>query len=1629
MRRKTREKRVSRIFISHSSRQNAEALALADWLTSQGWDDYFLDVTPHRGLAPGERWQEALRQATHRCEAVILMLSPAWCASRWCLTEYMLAKQLGKVILGVEIEPTPDELLPVDMSAEWQLCDLVQGERRVERTVHLDGVVERKTVSFSATGLDRLRHGLQKAGLDASTFPWPPDRDPGRLPYRGLRALDVDDAAVFFGREGSITAALDTLRRLHESGSERFLVILGASGSGKSSFLRAGLIPRLLRDDRHYTVLPPIRPGRRPITGPTGLLASLEEGFSRVGDVRTRGDLGAAVAERGLAPLLAELARAAQQRVGAEEPPPSIVLSVDQAEELYDAEAHDEPPRLRQWLGEVGRAPDVDAFVLFAIRSDSYESLQTDPRLGDVSSHLFDLPPVPRTAYRAIIEGPAERHTASGRSLRVHPALTEALLAEAEGADALPLLAFVLERLLVDHGADGELTLADYDAAGRIRGAIEAAIDDAFADPGRAPAIPADEETRHRHLRAGLLPWLARIDPDTEEPKRRVARWEEIPEGSRALLERLIERRLLVRDRRRVSGEAVETLVVEVAHEALLRQWPLLTGWLARDAEALKAIDIASRAAADWDRNGREVAWLDHTQERLQLVERFLERPDLDRLLGELGRVYVRACRARDDAALEAERERELALAEAQAEAEQERLRLAESQATSARRLSRRTLFGAGVAVVLMIAALAAAAFAIGEQRKQELALATSDATEAARRVDNGDGASALAFLARAVRTQPDRANWRGALLDAALHRRWHRLTVDFSAPEPVSLLRFSPTGDRVAIAAGDVARLYDPDTGKEVGARLAHRNLVLSVDFSDGGRWLATGSADRTIRTWSSEDGSPGPGPWSHDMRVRNVDFERHTGALVVRAVPTWGSRERRVIARHLLPVDAVDVPPRDFDAPGPARLRFRKAEQDGACWLVDDSGAPLGPSLRVGRRRDSRCDAGGSDDGRLAFVTTAAGAALVDVDTGATLWTSPRAGFWRWHAGPSTVIVWPEPYNYWRRGGSEADDAVHVLDRGTGEARLPPLAHPQVAGLALSSDERVLVTYGESGGAPSSFRFWDLSTGRLVKDRLRASRAWRCESDAHHIWLDGSVWFDIEDERIPARRLPAAVLDQEQPARFSFSEDCRHLAVLVDNEAHVVFIEAPVAAEPKERIVHAEPIAEATFSPDGTHLAVVGEQSARIFRLTSGRTEPRELTMDEPIVQWSLSDDATRLVTASATAIQAWDAVTGASLGVPLPVDAAPGHLKVRADGEQFVVEHADRVERWALGPEGPTLLEKRETTPRRGEWLDDESYFDDELALRASTFGKGASVRTLYDGERTGRLLRHHRRIHDLAFSSDGRYVATAASGGEARVWEAISGEPISDPLRQRRTVGRVAFSGDARRIVTTEAGRVASYSGEAIDLGGVTVWDVRAGAQVAESSSEEALALAVNRDGSLVVLGVGDNAYLWSPDTDETVGSPLFLGEDATAATFSRDETRVAVAGGKVLRLWDGELAIPLGKPHVLPGSTITEMRFVAGEQRLLVWTTRKRSWSDQGQLFLVDVPTGEAEDASWLAELAEVLGGYRLSEGGSLEPTPDRDERLPALVERADLSPTAAHVTSWLVEGSPVAELGLGGDPE
>jgi AAA ATPase domain len=268
---------------------------------------------------------------------------------------------------AARLEPTSGR----DITSEWQSCDLFgDGEKTV---VQVDGSTE--CAEFLNGGPLRLQKGLRAIWIAPDTFRWPPKDDPDRSPYRGWQPLESVDAAVYFGRDAEINRALTSIRALRSSGDKQAFVILGPSGVGKSSFLRAGLLPRLQRDDRHFLTMEIMRPQRHPLTGGSGLAQSAYALRTSLGlDERLRAIKAGIGDPRSVLGWLAEAQNAAVDRFvnGCRPTAPTLILPVDQAEELFGADVGAEADDFLAVVGGLlsGATSALPFMVVSTIRAD-----------------------------------------------------------------------------------------------------------------------------------------------------------------------------------------------------------------------------------------------------------------------------------------------------------------------------------------------------------------------------------------------------------------------------------------------------------------------------------------------------------------------------------------------------------------------------------------------------------------------------------------------------------------------------------------------------------------------------------------------------------------------------------------------------------------------------------------------------------------------------------------------------------------------------------------------------------------------------------------------------------------------------------------------------------------------------------------------------------------------------------------------------------------------------------------------------------------------------------------------------------------------------------------------------------
>ncbi|MEM8746464.1 MAG: AAA family ATPase, partial [Actinomycetota bacterium] len=541
------------------------------------------------------------------------------------------------------------------------------------------------------TTIDEFLAALDDSMSEASPQPTHTSGSEAANPYLGLRAFDSGDADRFFGRESLIADMLD---RLAAGGvASRCLLAVGPSGSGKSSVVRAGLLPAVRAggidgsDDWFVTTM---TPGTDPFD-------SLEAALLRV-----------AVNPP---PSLIEQLRGGSRGVlrGVRRCLPSdddhLVLVIDQFEELFVGTSADVADEFLDALSTAIDEPTSPLTVVATLRADYYDRPLDHPLFGTIATR--STVQVTRLAAdeleRAITE-PAAR-----LGVGFDAGLVARMIAETVGqASPLPLVQFTLGELF-DRRTGDQISTAAYDDLGGVGGALAASAEQIHAD-----ATEPRRETIRR-----VFGELTDAGAQTADLRRRVALADlgDHPDVS-WVLERFGAARLITFDRDTSTREPT----VEVAHEALLREWPRLTDWLTEDAETLRSVDRIRAAATTWDEAGRQDTDL-YRGDRLAQAEE-LARATPDRLR-PLDREFVEVSREASDATRRREE----------------------------RRLRRLRRLVAGTAAALLLA-LVAGGLAFRSQQRADDAASTAEAerevADAQREVAEAERAAALDATERA---------------------------------------------------------------------------------------------------------------------------------------------------------------------------------------------------------------------------------------------------------------------------------------------------------------------------------------------------------------------------------------------------------------------------------------------------------------------------------------------------------------------------------------------------------------------------------------------------------------------------------------------------------------------------------------------------------------------------------------------------------------------------------------------------------------------------------------------------------------------------------------------------------------
>lgn len=662
-------------------------------------------------------------------------------------------------------------------------------------------------------------------------FGWTPEPDQvGEIvePYRGLRAYGRRDAALFFGRDAEVQDVVDRLAK------RGIVAVVGPSGVGKSSLVRAGLLPALARgaiadSDTWPTVV--VTPGSEVVKTLAVELAALDPGLPP-GEVRTRLD-----DDHGLHDVAGGIVRAGTDS--------RILVVVDQFEEVFTLGASGDAEHLAGLLTSATGRMDARTVVVVVMRADFYPIAAAVPGLDEVLSRSqYVVPAMSGDQLERIVSEPARR--AGGL---LEPGLLGAILGDvSDDPGTLPLLQHLLYELW-QRRIDRVMTRHAYDQLGGVAGALA----------HRAEVVYTDLSERRRGIAKGVL--LRGVQParnatDTRRPvpPGELEGLDPDPERVEAVVRDLVDARLLTASHDPASDERI----VELAHEAMIDHWPRLAAWVADDRDRLQAHHKLAAAAREWDEQGRHDDWLltgRQLDDALDLPDASDSRPAGVHLSSTERELVARSRAARDERhAREVER--------------RDRERRVERRSS----LRLRALVGvlvvvstvaggfwftasrdARAAAVRELAAESAAIRGLDPTRALELALAAHDGLTAApgEQDEVADALHGAVAASRIVAHLPDTTELLAVddagdrlvavsregddplveLYDTAGPTRLHRFD---GIPGATASAAFSPDGATIVVGTAEpFLRILDTTTGREVGQLQAPAG-VPSVDVDD---------------------------------------------------------------------------------------------------------------------------------------------------------------------------------------------------------------------------------------------------------------------------------------------------------------------------------------------------------------------------------------------------------------------------------------------------------------------------------------------------------------------------------------------------------------------------------------------------------------------------------------------------------------------------------------------------------------------------------------------------------------------------------------------------------------------------
>ena len=1212
---------------------------------------------------------------------------------------------------------------------------------------------------------EAFRQALRSETTPALTTPV---GDAIQNPYVGLRPFQEADADNFFGRDALAEALVERLR------DGRFLALVGPSGSGKSSVVKAGLIPAL-RDGAlpasEKWFVTQMAPGAQP-------LEELESALLRVAvnpPALRHGRRLLAQLQADTRGLLHAVNRALPHEEDEQQPehPPELLLVIDHFEELF-VQTTDETKRnfFLDTLWTAVTDPQSRLRLVIILRADFYDRPLHHAEFGRLlRAHQETVLPLTAEELSAAIVGPARR-----AGLTLEPELAPAMIADLHRQPgALPLLQYALTEL-VEQRTDNTLALADYTKMGGVAGALGRRAESLFANLDEAE----QDLARRLFLRLVTL-------GENEDVTRRRAPYAQLlslapqSEAAARVIERYGHYRLLTFDHDPVT----RTPTVELAHEALLWAWPRLRQWLDDARADLRRRRHLAHATAEWQQADRDPGYL----LRGARLDQFVDWPRPAHLaLTPSEQTFL-------DASLAARRERE------SLEAARRR-----REAALERRSRRRLQALVGVLLLATLVAVSLVIFAFDRSRAAQAEARQAAARElAAVAVGNLDVDPERSVLLAMHAVSETVAAGEAAVPQAvdALHQAVARLRVQHTYSDTgssacfgvfwCSSVAYSSDGELlVTSGTGGGAVVWEAATGRRVLALSGHEGPVVAVAVHPQGTHIATASADGTAALWplarllddgERESTAPTITFTGHLSEVVDVAFSADGARLATasrdRTARVWDTATGELLqtfSGHEESVrDVLFTAAGDFLVTGSSDMTAR-------VWNLSTGEAIAVLSGHTDRifdvtlSPDEQLLATASRDGTVkAWNLTWEGDAVSATEQMAVVNGNQ-------HGGPVYAAAFAPGGRLLATGGDDA--TAQVWDVDTGQRLLTLAGHNStVVNLAFSPDGSTLAT----GSLDGTVRTWDVTP--------EGGREW--------LTLAGhrDVSFDVR-----------------------FSPDGGRLAT-ASFDGTAALWDVRDGQQLRSLMISPAPVSAAVFSPDGQRLATSSFDGTAVLWNPANGERVRVLEGHQgPVTDVAFHGDGHLLATAGADGtVRLWDAANGDETqlfarherGVERVTFSPDGHFLASAgvDGTVriFNLENDTQIAALAAHEGGVLGLAFNADGDRLATTGSDGlAKVWDTAGMANATEAAPADLPLLLT------LSGHQSRVWGAAFSPDGRRLATISADGFVKLWDVTGAAGAAPRNRELLSLGPgndgrdVAFSPDGRFLAATSgAGLVRIY----------------------------------------------------------------------------------------------------------------------------------------------------------------------------------------------------------------------------